>query len=352
MASTNDKVSSRRVKNGLFTLSETGMILVAVPLIFELGLALTLSDTLSKIEKQTISQLHSKAIVSTAGQINNGFISMAMYLTWWKYSKDPSIGAQYQNAVAAAHDSVDRLILLTRDNPDQNARALKIRQYGLEADAVVARFAKPILSGVSALIEGPRFLREMRKSFVPMLEELEVLVQEENNTLTKVKPDLEGLFKTICFGLLANLLLSCFLALFFAKSIIARIDRLTYNLKCCAERTELPPTLQGRDEFVHLDRVFHQFNDSLTSIERQKREFVSMINRDLRTPLTTLQYVLALALRGSYGEFSERQKEVLLEQEDKLLNLVDYVNDFLAEEQKKAEVEKASTAEPLDKAGG
>lgn len=351
MASTNDKQTPRRVKNGLFNLSETGLILVAVPLIFELGLAVALSDTLSKIEKQTISQLHSKSIVSNAGQINDGFYSMAMYLTLWKYTKDPGIGGQYKSAVAEAHDSVDRLIALTRDSPEQQARALKIRQYGIEADAVVAQFARPIVTGVLAMIEASAFRRELRKSFVPMLEELEVLVQEENNRLTKVKPDLQGLFKTICFGLLANLVLSCFLALFFARSIIARIDRLTDNLKSCAERTELAPTLQGRDEFVHLDKVFHQFNDSLTSIERQKREFVAMINHDLRTPLTTLQYVLALALRGSYGEFSEGQKEVLVKQEDELLNLVNYVNDFLAEEQKKAEVEKAGTAEPLSERG-
>ncbi len=351
MASINDKLPPRRVKNGLFNLSETGLILVAVPLIFELGLALALSDTLSKIEEQTISQLHSKAIVSTAGQINNGFYSMAMYLTWWKYSKDPSIAGQYKNAVAEAHDSVDLLISLTRDNPEQNARALKIRQLGTDAESVVAQFAKPIVSGVSSMIEVVGFRRDLSKSFMPMLDELKVLVKEEENRSTNVNPDLDGLLKIVCFGLLANLLLSCYLALFFARSIIARIDRLTDNLKCCAERTELAPSLEGRDEFVHLDKVFHQFNDLLTSIERQKREFVAMINHDLRTPLTTLQYVLALALRGSYGELSEGQKEVLAKQENELLNLVNYVNDFLAEEVKKAEVEKAGTDKPLNEAG-
>lgn len=350
MASTNDKQQPRRVKNGFFNLSETGLILVAVPLIFELGLAMALSDTLSKIERQTISHLHSKAIVSNAGQINDGFYNMAMFLTLWKYTKDPSIGGQYKSAVRQAHESVDRLISLTRENPDQNARALKIRQLGIEADAVVAQFAKPIVSGASVMIEAAGFRRELRKSFVPMLEELEILVQEENNRLTSVKPDLGGLFKTICFGLLANLVLSCFLALFFARSIIARIDRLTDNLKSCAERRELAPSLQGRDEFVQLDKVFHQFNDSLTSIEKQKREFVAMINHDLRTPLTTLQYVLALALRGSYGEFSEGEKKVLAKQEDELMNLVNYVNDFLAEEQKKSEVAKSTAVIQLDEA--
>jgi hypothetical protein len=352
MASTNDKLTPRRVKNGMFNLSETGLILVAVPLIFELGLALALSDTLSKIEKQTISQLHSKSIVSTAGRINDGFYSMAMYLTWWKYSKDPSIADQYKDAVAEAHESADQLISLTRDNPEQLARALRIRQLGTEAEAVVAQFAKPIVSGVPAMIEAVGFRRELSKSFMPMLDDLKVLVKEEENRSTNVKPDLDGLLKIICFGLLANLLLSCFLALFFANAIIARIDRLTDNLKSCAERTELAPRLQGRDEFVHLDKVFHQFNDTLISIERQKREFVAMINHDLRTPLTTLQYVLALALRGSYGEFSEDQKEVLVKQENELLNLVNYVNDFLAEEQKKAVVEKTGTAEPLKETGG
>lgn len=351
MSSTNDKLSPRRVRNALFNLSETGLILVAVPLIFELGLAVALSDTLSKIEKQTISQLHSKAIVSTAGQINDQFYSMAMLLTWWKYSKDPRIGPQYRDAVSEAHQSVARLISLTRDNPEQNARALKIRDLGLQAEAVIEQFAKPIVSGLSGMIEGPRFMRDLKRYFMPMLEELKVLVKEEERS-KNVKPDLKGLFTTIFFGLIANLLLSCFLALFFANSIIARIDRLTGNLKRCAERTELAPPLEGRDEFVHLDKVFHQFNDSLSSIERQKREFVAMINHDLRTPLTTLQYVLALALKGSYGEISEAEKKRLKEQEDELLKLVNYVNDFLAEEQKKSQEEKIVTAVQVDETGG
>ena len=102
---------------------------------------------------------------------------------------------------------------------------------------------------------------------------------------------------------------------------------------------------------MHLDRVFHQFNDSLSSIERQKREFVAMINHDLRTPLTTLQYVLALALKGSYGEISEAEKETLLKQENELLKLVNYVNDFLTDEKKKAKSSDSDAAAQLDESG-
>ncbi len=337
MTSRPDPLPPRRVKHGIFNLAETGLILVAVPLIFELGLALALSDTLSKIEKQTISQLHSKAIISAVGEIDGSFYSMVTLLTLWKYTKDSSIGTQYKEAVRETHAEVDHLIDLTKTNPEQNARAIRVRDLGLQADAVVDRFARPILSGFSVVIEASRFQRDLRKCFMPMLEELNALVKEERKRLSSEGTDLQGLFKTICFGLLVNLLLSGFLALFFAKSIIARIDRLTGNLKSCAERTELAANLEGRDELVHLDKVFHQFNDRLTSIEKQKREFVAMINHDLRTPLTTLQYVLALALRGSYGDFSSAEKEKLEEQEEELLKLINYVNDFLAEEKEKSQ---------------
>lgn len=332
---------ARGLKNGVFNLAETGLILVAVPLIFQLVLSSQLSDALSKIEKQTLARLRSTAIISAASQVSLHFYSIASLLTLFRFTRDPAIADGYRNGKQAAKESGNYLIELTRDRPDQRERAEKVVSLGEEAAAIISEFERPMEMGMTAVLEAPRVRREINRIFVPIITELDTLVKQERQRLTGEQPDFDLLFKLMCVGFIANLFLSGFLALFFSRSIISRIDRLTANLRSCAERGELAPNLQGRDEFVNLDKAFHRMNDSLTAIESRKREFVAMINHDLRTPLTTLQYVVALALKGSYGEFSEDEKTQLAQQEEKLIELVDYINEFLADEKKESEARKS-----------
>lgn len=325
------------MKEGRFNLAETGFILVAIPLVFQLVLSFPLSDTLSKIERQTLARLRSTRIISAASQVSLEFYSIAAMLTLFRFTRDPAIADSYRASRRAANETGEYLILLTSDRPEQRERAEKVNKLGDEAAAIVSGFEHSMEMGMSAVIEASRFRHQVNRIFVPMINELDALVKEERLRLTGEQPDFDRLFRVIAIGFGANLLLSGFLALFFFRTIISRIDRLKYNLKRCAEREKLAPMLEGRDEFVRLDEAFHRMDEQLTAIENRKREFVAMINHDLRTPLTTLQYVVALALKGSYGDFSEEERAILAQQEEKIVQLVDYVNEFLADEKRKSE---------------
>ncbi len=64
-------------------------------------------------------------------------------------------------------------------------------------------------------------------------------------------------------------------------------------------------------------------------MERLKREFVSMVSHDLRTPLTAIQGTLDLIDEDTYGEISEHghmRVKTALESADRLINLI---NDLL-----------------------
>jgi signal transduction histidine kinase len=112
----------------------------------------------------------------------------------------------------------------------------------------------------------------------------------------------------------------------------------------CSRKQPLLPRLSGRDELKEFDDVLHNMNDSLIAVENRKREFVAMINHDLRTPLTALQYVLALALRGKYGQLSDAEIEAVTRQEIELQSMISSINEFL-------DSEKLNAAAAADRSG-
>jgi len=316
-------------------ITEIGIVLVAVPLIFQLIFALVIGNVLHSIESQTRAQTHLREIVATATQIGRNFYSATMVLTMWRFSKDPSLGTKYKQLFELSLKNVDDLSILTQKDPIDQARVQHIKELGLKANQAVAVFALPLESGVSPVIEGARFHRSLKQTLVPMVQEIEVLVADQRKKLSLVDPHVDRLAQAISIGLFINILLCMVLVLFFSKSLGQKIRFLSENMERCARKQPLLPRLSGRDELKEFDDVLHNMNDSLIAVENRKREFVAMINHDLRTPLTALQYVLALALRGKYGHLSDAEIEAVTRQEVELEAMISSINEFLDSEKLK-----------------
>ena len=64
-------------------------------------------------------------------------------------------------------------------------------------------------------------------------------------------------------------------------------------------------------------------------IERLKRDFVSMVSHDLRTPLTSIQMVLSLLQEEAYGKLTATGHARLSETENNVQRLISLVNGLL-----------------------
>lgn len=70
-------------------------------------------------------------------------------------------------------------------------------------------------------------------------------------------------------------------------------------------------------------------NKKLRKMERQKSEFVSIASHQLRTPLTAIKGYASMLIEGSFGELSEKLKEVTDKIYSSSQTLVDIIDDFL-----------------------
>ncbi len=64
-------------------------------------------------------------------------------------------------------------------------------------------------------------------------------------------------------------------------------------------------------------------------LERLRRELLAMVSHDMRTPLTSIQLVHELILRGAVGDVSDKAREYLEQSSRTAEGLIDLVNDLL-----------------------
>ncbi|MBX9720256.1 MAG: PAS domain-containing sensor histidine kinase, partial [Candidatus Obscuribacterales bacterium] len=79
---------------------------------------------------------------------------------------------------------------------------------------------------------------------------------------------------SILFGVILNIAIAFWLAVFFGKEIATRLKVILDNTKLVAEGKQLNPRLSGSDEIALLDQAFHDMTEKVTEANRKERAAV------------------------------------------------------------------------------
>lgn len=309
-------------------LSHKGLILVIVPIVFEIVFVVILAHMLREAEAGMVAENHSRAIVTSAHDLEKQFYDAGASLAFYRMTKDESFLKRYfkaRNENIPDHLRRMRPLLTDPWEVESFARIGKATVNGIkEMDNCLGR----INSGMRSF-----FIQDSRRSLDDLLSEVHALVQHEKQVQDAAPLAQADARERVVYVLFVGVLFSVFIglsmAIFFNQDIINRLNVLMANTKRLTMRAPLLPAVAGEDEIAHLDNVFHEMAKDLDDANRHKQEMIAMVSHDLRSPLMSVQVSLALMSEGAMGELPDDAKSEAARAERSTKRLIKMINDLL-----------------------
>ncbi len=350
-------------------LSQKALILVSVPLCFEMFFAFVLFQMVQKSEAETRRAEKSRLVFVYADAMVRRLYELGMATIAQKSIGATIFESSCKRVAARLDDDLSKLEETVSDDPQQKRSVLAIKSAVKQVLSVLERgmaAVNPAEQDFPLHYEDFDYRGELEPLLQSLARDVQVLTDREK-TIRKTRPDAEEHAKllvriALLSGLVANVILAVWLALYFNSSTIKRLNVVMDNTVRLSEGKALVENLAGSDEIAVLDRTFHDMASRLEEaaekervIKKLKQEFFQMVSHDLRTPLTTIQFFISAIAQGSYGQVSEKGRRAAdgsLSAVDRLLSMVNELLEMerLASDGFKLEMSACNLDDLLDKA--
>ncbi len=257
-------------------LSHRILILVVVPMIFELLLVGRVGQLLTESEQEGKREAHSHAITSEINEILRNLLTSAGGMGAYVVSTEHSYMDRSERDSHKFIRNFDNLEALVKDDPALLERVIKMRAVAENGVAVLARI-KRIVKEDNRIMA----FAEMHK-VSPMLSTLTAQADE----ITKEQKEIEArgsqnqeeqraqVHQLLMLGAVLNVLLAVAVAMIFNRGFTRRLRVLMDNSYRFAINLPLNDELMGTDELVKLDQVFHKMAHVVEEAARKERAVI------------------------------------------------------------------------------
>jgi signal transduction histidine kinase len=316
-----------------FKISQKGLILVTVPLLFEVAFIILLTTMLRQSELEAESYSQSRQIVSEVNNFTKAYMDLGVSLIAWKATRHTNFVREYDELLTRQEETYRKLETLSADSPVRLERLQKLHDAAERIRELTGRVRKMAEGDISALIEPTLYRRETASAYEAFTKRTDDIVQAEQQ-MQEASPlnarRLKEYFRILLvLGVIVNITLTLLLAKFFSDSITKRLSTIMVNNRRLARREPLLEQLEGSDEIAQLDEDFRHMVFELNRAENAKEEYLQMISHDLRTPLSSLQGTLAVTAKGGYGDLTDKGKRRIADAERETERLISMINEIL-----------------------
>jgi len=312
-------------------LSQKGLILVAIPLLFQVIFFVVLAGLISSAEREEMIAKRGERITARIGNVSKYLIESEMALIGYSCRRIEPLRLAYEANDAQIPLVFTELRKLSKDVPET---AISITNLEVAVNKLRLNMRQSLgnLEGGNWMPAVVRLVGQSTNSYFTVKREIEAITKQIRKSLitdAQEQRNKERIWAALFVMLVSNIVITVLMSLYFSKNISGRLKVLSENTIRVRDRKQLNPPLIGSDEIAELDKTFHSMSAALTKAEQTKAEFISMISHDLRSPLTSLQFTFALAEKGAFGEINEKGKERFAKAEFTVERLVKLINELL-----------------------
>jgi PAS domain S-box-containing protein len=261
-------------------LSHKGIILVSVPLFFELLFLGVLAILLHQAEVDAARAEHSASVVRHVDRIVDLLWSTGFALTGLAISGGQEFAGNYHEIVTEIPAQFKMLDELVQDEPARRAELDHAANVANTLLDMLEEYRKSIVreGRISAIVRAKEMapqLKSMADEMKSSLKEFESRdMQTEKVTKERERKSKQMVKGFIVVGVFFNIFLAFTVAIYFSRSFASRLANITENTRRLVRGEQLAPAIPGSDEIAHLDRIFRDMAEALAEAARKERAVI------------------------------------------------------------------------------
>lgn len=265
------------------TLSERGFVLIAIPLIFEIVLAIGLRGLLDASEHERARETRSKQILAAHDAMFRDMYELIRDAKVYVVSHDHALLSKFNQHVADVDADVAALKASVADDAQESALVQEVERKKNEFRVKIVEMKDLLEAGHS--LQAMQIFddnREYARSLLPLLHDNSLSLIDREKAIEYQSPVIQSKFRDqivalLNAGLFGNVAVAILLAVYFNRKTGARLRILMDNIRRVVERKPLNPPIQGSDEIAQLDKVFNDMARALEIAAKKERALIENV---------------------------------------------------------------------------
>lgn len=259
-------------------LSDKVMVLLFVPLSFEVLLMATLYFLLHQAESDTAKAEKSRVVIATAEHMGKLLYDSGLDLQIYLQTRDSKWANRYLGVTEQMRATAAQIKQLVAGIPQEEDSAERLEKATFSHLRSLRQIKRYIdLDDMFRVMSISTRIAQQGKGLFSMANEIEAIIAYEDKH--KVSPEKAAASRRLVTvflvaGLLASIAIAAGLAIIFVRGTTNRLAILMDNTQRLTRKEPLNPVVSGADEISELDQVFHDMAVSVEEASRKERAVV------------------------------------------------------------------------------